>query len=236
MGVGELNNSYEDAELADVIWSIGSNAYENQTNYFLNHWVPEPNGGTVDKKKQRFPDEAFGKAKAIFVDPRRTVTVGIAEQVAGKDNVLHLDIQPGTDIALFNTLFTYVVEKGWIDKRLHRSIHQGLRRGSQGQHSLSLEEGSRITGVPVQTDRHRPQSGPTSPSRPVSAAHHARLREGNHLGQRQLPDSVAPWSTWCSRPITSAGAARESCAWAATRRATRGRRIRATPRSISTRS
>lgn len=37
MGVGELNNSYEDAELADTIFAIGTNAYETQTNYFLAH-------------------------------------------------------------------------------------------------------------------------------------------------------------------------------------------------------
>lgn len=40
MGVGELNNSYEDAELADVLISIGNNPYEAQTNYFLAHWIP----------------------------------------------------------------------------------------------------------------------------------------------------------------------------------------------------
>ncbi len=36
--------------------------------------------------------------------PRRTDTIAVAEQVA-KDRVLHLDIEPGTDIALFNGLF-----------------------------------------------------------------------------------------------------------------------------------
>jgi len=35
MGVMELNNSYEDAEVADCIISIGNNPYETQTNYFL---------------------------------------------------------------------------------------------------------------------------------------------------------------------------------------------------------
>ena len=149
MGVGELNNSYEDAELADVIWSIGNNAYETQTNYFLNHWVPNLNGGTADKKKQRFPGETFGKTKVIFVDPRRTVTIGIAEQVAGKENVLHLDIQPGTDIALFNTLFTYVVEKGWIDREFIAKFTKGFD-AAVAANKVSLEEGSKITGVPVQ--------------------------------------------------------------------------------------
>jgi arsenite oxidase large subunit len=36
MGVGELNNAYEDAELADTIVAIGTNVLKTQTNYFLN--------------------------------------------------------------------------------------------------------------------------------------------------------------------------------------------------------
>ena len=34
MGVGELNNCYEDAELADTVVAVGTNALETQTNYF----------------------------------------------------------------------------------------------------------------------------------------------------------------------------------------------------------
>ena len=44
MGVGELNNCYEDAELADTIIAVGTNALETQTNYFLNHWIPNLRG------------------------------------------------------------------------------------------------------------------------------------------------------------------------------------------------
>ena len=44
MGVGELNNCYEDAELADTIVAVGTNPLETQTNYFLNHWVPNLRG------------------------------------------------------------------------------------------------------------------------------------------------------------------------------------------------
>ena len=50
MGVGELNNCYEDAELADTIVAVGTNALETQTNYFLNHWVPNLRGASMDKK------------------------------------------------------------------------------------------------------------------------------------------------------------------------------------------
>lgn len=147
MGIGELNNSYEDAELADVIMAIGTNAYETQTNYFLNHWVPNLQGGTVEKRKTRFPGETLEKAKIILVDPRRSPTVAIAEQVAGKDNVLHLDLQPGTDVALFNGLFTYVVDKGWIDRPFIDTYTRGFD-GAIKANRLSLEETTRITGIP----------------------------------------------------------------------------------------
>jgi arsenite oxidase large subunit len=148
MGIGELNNSYEDAQLADVIISIGGNPYETQTNYFLNHWMPNLQGGTADKKKAMFPGEAFGPAKVIFVDPRRNVTVSIAETIAGKANVLHLDLQPGTDIALFNGLFTYVVDQGWHDKDFIAKRTNGFD-AAVAANKMSLDECSRITGVSV---------------------------------------------------------------------------------------
>ena len=57
MGVGELNNCYEDAELADTIVAVGTNAYETQTNYFLNHWVPNLRGSSLQKKQQQLAGE-----------------------------------------------------------------------------------------------------------------------------------------------------------------------------------
>ena len=153
MGIGELNNSYEDAELADVIMAIGCNSYETQTNYFLAHWVPNLQGGTVAKKQKWFPGEAAAKGKIIFVDPRRTPTIAVAEQVAGKDNVLHLDIEPGTDIALFNGLFTYVVDQGWQRQGLHRPVHARFRRRSASQQALARrsEPHHRCSGREAQT-------------------------------------------------------------------------------------
>ena len=62
MGVGELNNCYEDAELADTIVAVGTNALETQTNYFLNHWVPNLRGSSMDKKKAEFGSEPVGPA------------------------------------------------------------------------------------------------------------------------------------------------------------------------------
>jgi arsenite oxidase large subunit len=168
MGVMELNNSYEDAQLADVIMSIGGNPYETQTNFFLNHWMPNLQGGTVDKKKALFGNEPVAAGKIIFVDPRRNVTVSIAAQIAGKQNVLHLDLQPGTDIALFNGLFTYVVEQGWHDADFIGKRTNGFNE-AVAANKLSLDECSRITGVSVAKLRqaaewaYKPKAGGARP-------------------------------------------------------------------------
>ncbi|MDA7087334.1 arsenate reductase (azurin) large subunit [Pseudomonas sp. SA3-5] len=148
MGIGELNNSYADAELADVILAIGCNSYETQTNYFLAHWLPNLQGQTVAQRKQRFPGESVAPAKIIFVDPRRTPTIAIAEQAAGKDNVLHLDIEPGTDIALFNGLLSYVVDQGWHDEAFIAAHTRDFEQVLQANR-MTLEDTSRITGVPL---------------------------------------------------------------------------------------
>jgi arsenite oxidase large subunit len=148
MGIGELNNSYEDAELADTIMCIGANPYETQTNYFLAHWIPNLAGLTRDKRRQRFPGETAEPARFIFIDPRRSASVAVSS-ITARDRVLHLDIAPGTDIALFNGLLTYVIEKGWIDKAFINAATVGFEQAAAANR-LSLAETSRITGVAVE--------------------------------------------------------------------------------------
>lgn len=145
MGVGELNNSYEDSEVADTLMFIGANAYETQSNYFLAHALPNIQGATISKKQKWFPGETAEAAKVIFVDPRRSLTTAIAEQNAGK-NMLHLQINPGTDTALFNGLLTYVVDKGWHDKEFIANHTSGFKKALKANH-MSLSECSKITGV-----------------------------------------------------------------------------------------
>ncbi|MGV1788051.1 MULTISPECIES: arsenate reductase (azurin) large subunit [Agrobacterium] len=170
MGVGELNNCYEDAELADTIVAIGTNALETQTNYFLNHWVPNLRGESLNKKKQILPNEPHEAARIIIVDPRRTVTINACEEVAGKDNVLHLAINSGTDLALFNALFTYIADKGWVDREfidkstLRQSVARPPQYPARGESDakpghlsnfegavegcrISIEDAAKITGL-----------------------------------------------------------------------------------------
>ena len=147
MGISELNNSYVDAEVADVIFCIGANPYECQTNYFLYHWLPNLLGGTVAKKRQWFKGEEVGRGRIIFVDPRRSPTIAVAERAAGKENVLHLELQPGTDTALFNGLLSYVVDQGWIDKAFIAAHTSGFEAALKANRQ-SLRETSRLTGLP----------------------------------------------------------------------------------------
>jgi arsenite oxidase large subunit len=170
MGVGELNNCYEDAELADTIVAVGTNPLETQTNYFLNHWIPNLRGSSLDKKKEQLPDEPHEAARIIIIDPRRTVTVNACEIEAGKDRVLHLALNSGTDLILFNAIFTHIVEQGWIDKEFiaNSTVEGGSERpalypargeadGKPGHLTnftgavegcrVSLEEAAKVTGV-----------------------------------------------------------------------------------------
>ncbi|NJO36308.1 MAG: arsenate reductase (azurin) large subunit [Rhizobiales bacterium] len=147
MGVGELNYAYEDYGLTDTIFLIGANSLETQTNLFLNHMVPGMRGG----------------ARVIIVDPRRTVTANACEIEAGADNVLHLAIKSGTDLALFNTLFTHIAEQGWVDQDfIASSTFQGDVAQAQNEQfpaalgsfemakaecRMSLAEGAEICGI-----------------------------------------------------------------------------------------
>jgi len=89
---------------------IGANSLETQTNLFLNHMRKGMENG----------------ARFISVDPRRTVTINAAEVIAGKENVLHLPIDPGSDMVLMNAILTHIVDNGWTDKEfIKNSTFQG---------------------------------------------------------------------------------------------------------------
>lgn len=147
MGVGELNNCYEDAELADTIVAVGTNALETQTNYFLNHWIPNLRGTSLDKKKAEFGNEPVDRARIVIVDPRRTVTTNACEIEAGKENVLHLAINSGTDLILFNAWLTYAVDKGWIDKPFIAASTKDFDK-AVAANRVSVADAAKVTGLP----------------------------------------------------------------------------------------
>jgi arsenite oxidase large subunit len=58
---------------------VGTNPLETQSNYFLNHWVPNLRKATDARKEELTPGEPHPRARIIIVDPRRTVTVNPAK-------------------------------------------------------------------------------------------------------------------------------------------------------------
>jgi arsenite oxidase large subunit len=135
-------------QLADTIVAVGTNALETQTNYFLNHWVPNLRGAPLDKKRTEFGSEPFAAARVIIVDPRRTVTVNACEVEAGKVRVMHLAINSGTDLALFNAWLTYINEKGLTDKAFVCASSKDFDKAAAGN-KTSLEEAAQITGLSI---------------------------------------------------------------------------------------
>jgi arsenite oxidase large subunit len=148
MGVGELNNCYQDAELADTIFAVGTNALETQTNYFLNHWIPNLRGASLALKRSELPDEEHAAARIVIVDPRRTVTVNACEAEVGPDNVLHLAINSGTDLTLFNALLTYIADQGWTDSEFVAAHTSGFDEALAANRT-TLEQAAEITGLSV---------------------------------------------------------------------------------------
>jgi sulfite reductase (NADPH) flavoprotein alpha-component len=84
--------SYEDFDLANLFFVIGSNMADCHPILFL-----------------RMADRLKAGAKLIVVDPRRTTTADRAD--------LFLQIRPGTDLALLNGLLYLLVESGDIDEQ-----------------------------------------------------------------------------------------------------------------------
>ncbi len=84
-GSDTVPGCYEDLELAELIVLVGSNAA----------WCHPVLFQRITQVKKTNPH-----LKIVVIDPRRTATCDIAD--------LHLSLQPGTDVALFNGLLSYL--------------------------------------------------------------------------------------------------------------------------------
>ncbi|MEH6795494.1 MAG: bifunctional nitrate reductase/sulfite reductase flavoprotein subunit alpha [Rhodococcus sp. (in: high G+C Gram-positive bacteria)] len=90
LGADGPPGSYQDFDHADVFFVIGSNMADCHPILFL-----------------RMMDRVKAGAKLIVVDPRRTATADKAH--------LHLQLEPGSDLALLNGLLALIAENGDIN-------------------------------------------------------------------------------------------------------------------------
>ena len=95
---------YEDMELADTLFIVGSNmAYAHPILF------------------RRIEDARARRGsgmRLIVVDPRRTQTAEVAD--------LHLPILPGTDVALFHGMLHIMLAAGWVDESFIAAHTQGF--------------------------------------------------------------------------------------------------------------
>ncbi|MEA2499936.1 MAG: assimilatory nitrate reductase catalytic subunit, partial [Actinomycetota bacterium] len=115
----------EDIASADVVLLVGSNVAE-----------------TMPPVMQYFDAQRDRGGRLIVVDPRATPTARAAS--------LHLQVTPGTDLALANGLLNLVVREGLVDVDFVARRTSGFDEARRVAASYWPDRVERITGVPVE--------------------------------------------------------------------------------------
>ncbi len=124
-GTDTVPGSYEDLEHADLVVLVGSNlAWCHPVLY------------------QRLAEARTKRGtRVVVIDPRETATCDIAD--------LHLDLTPGSDVALFNGLLAHLSACGHIDEDYVARHTSGLRDALSAAGACDLFDIARITGLPT---------------------------------------------------------------------------------------
>jgi ferredoxin-nitrate reductase len=124
LGEDAVPAGYDDIELADCFFIAGANPA----------WCHPILFRRLEEHKQKNPD-----TKIIVVDPRRTQSCSIAD--------LHLQINPGTDIVLYNAISKVLIEKGMIDMDFIERSTEGFAELKAEVAKTSLREMAEICDV-----------------------------------------------------------------------------------------
>ncbi|GLR26157.1 nitrate reductase [Limnobacter litoralis] len=117
--------SYEDIEQADCTLIAGSNmAYAHPVAF----------------RRLEAARQANPKHKLIVVDPRQTDTACLAD--------LHLQIQPGTDVMLFNAMLKIMMDEGLLDAPYIHRFTEGFESMVQGLRPYTAALAASVCGVP----------------------------------------------------------------------------------------
>jgi formate dehydrogenase major subunit len=111
-------------EACDVIFIAGANTTESH-----------PVFGALIKRAH-----ARG-AKLIVADVRRVELARLAD--------IHLQMLPGTDVALYNAMLNHILQNGWENREFIASRTRGFEQVREAVRPYSLEVAERITGVPA---------------------------------------------------------------------------------------
>jgi NADPH-dependent sulfite reductase flavoprotein alpha-component len=123
LGADGPPGSYEDFDKADLFFAAGANMADCHPILFL-----------------RMMDRIKSGAKLIVADPRRTATAEKAD--------LHLQLKPGTDLALLNALLHELIRNGAIDKNFIDEFTEGWEDMPAFLKDYTPACAAAITGLP----------------------------------------------------------------------------------------
>ena len=122
-GSDTVPGNYEDLEQADLVVLTGSNLAWCHPVLFQRLAEAREKRGT----------------KIVVIDPRRTATCEIAD--------LHLALAPGSDVALFNGLFTNLLGANATSRSFIGKHTTGFSEATRAAQSMSLKDIARATGL-----------------------------------------------------------------------------------------
>ncbi len=122
-GSDTVPGTYEDLELADLVVLVGSNLAWCHPILFQR---------LANAKEQR-------GTKVVVIDPRATATCELAD--------MHLAIAPGSDVALFNGLLSFLDQTGAIDRAYINAHTNGFDAAVGVARAVDVTEISAITGL-----------------------------------------------------------------------------------------
>ena len=109
---------------ADVIFIAGANTTESHPVF----------GAAIKRAHER-------GAMLIVADPRKTELAGRAD--------IHLQMQPGTDVALFNAMLHHIVTRGLEDKGFVAERMHDFEKVRESVKAMTPDVAAKITGVPA---------------------------------------------------------------------------------------
>ncbi|MBI4945571.1 MAG: formate dehydrogenase subunit alpha [Bacteroidetes bacterium] len=121
-GTGAATNSIADLEFTDCIFLVGANATD-----------AHPVTGAKIRQK------VMKGATLIIVDPRK---IELAKYTR-----FHLQLRPGTNVALLNMMLYYIISEGLEDKKFIEGRCEGYAEFKENILKLNMDELEKITGV-----------------------------------------------------------------------------------------
>ncbi len=123
-GVDAPPTCYEDIDIADNVFIIGANpAYAHPIIF-----------RRLERAKQANPN-----MQIVVIDPRKTASCSIAD--------LHIQINPGTDVILFQAMLNIIIRENLTDKSFVASHTNGFDEVSQTVKHVTLKKAAEICGV-----------------------------------------------------------------------------------------